>query len=220
MYWTVQYCPSKSVPMRPASQERQQRMFAAARDLFFTRGYRVSMDAVAHYAGVSKQTVYAHFGSKEGLFRAVVDDFLGPQRASLDPDSADLAATLNEFALIHLRQAAEPRALAAGRILLAEAQRFPREAQALFTAGAEAVLQPLAECLRRAMQRSELRCDDPAAAAELLLGMLNGLDMDRQRFGLPGRSDETQISAWTHRAVAAFLRAYAPESKHRARKTP
>lgn len=109
------------------------------------------MDAVAQHAGVSKQTVYANFGSKKDLFRAVVDDFLCPQRASLDPESTHLAATLREFAQIHLRQTAEPRALATSRILLAEAQRFPREAQALLIAGVDAVLKPLAECLRRAM---------------------------------------------------------------------
>ena len=35
---------------------------------------RASVDAIAADAGVSKMTVYSNFGSKEGLFQAVVRD--------------------------------------------------------------------------------------------------------------------------------------------------
>src|SRR5665648_745644 len=46
-------------------------------------GYELaSMDKIAETAGVSKRTVYNHFGSKENLFQAIVDDFLA-QRQSL-----------------------------------------------------------------------------------------------------------------------------------------
>src|SRR5438067_10651894 len=47
----------------------------AARRAFLASGFgAVSMDAIAREAGVSKATVYAHFGSKEELFGAVVAD--------------------------------------------------------------------------------------------------------------------------------------------------
>src|SRR5689334_18399264 len=45
----------------------------AATDVFLRHGYvAASMDEVAAVAGVSKQTVYKHFGSKEQLFLAVI----------------------------------------------------------------------------------------------------------------------------------------------------
>jgi len=44
----------------------------AASALFLDRGYSVSIDDIAAAAGVSKQTVYARFASKEELFEAVV----------------------------------------------------------------------------------------------------------------------------------------------------
>lgn len=47
----------------------------AAREHFHAHGLqRASVDAIAADASVSKMTVYSHFGSKEGLFGAVVRD--------------------------------------------------------------------------------------------------------------------------------------------------
>ena len=60
------------------------------------------------------------------------------------------------------------------------------------------------------MRRGLLRHDDPHCAAELLLGMIVGLDFDRQRFMVPHR-DTTQAQAqWAEFAVDGFLRAFSP----------
>ena len=45
----------------------------AARRLLLAEGFDVSMDAVATEAGVSKVTVYNHFGTKQALFTGVVE---------------------------------------------------------------------------------------------------------------------------------------------------
>jgi AcrR family transcriptional regulator len=46
-----------------------------ARRLFATRGYAgASTEAIVASAGVTKGALYHHFGDKEGLFRAVVED--------------------------------------------------------------------------------------------------------------------------------------------------
>ena len=49
-----------------------ERLLTAARELFYADGYGVSVDAIAERAAVAKPTVYAHFGSKEGLIAAVL----------------------------------------------------------------------------------------------------------------------------------------------------
>ena len=49
------------------------RMRQAARELWLHHGYAASMSAVAERAGCSKQTIYAHFGTKDELFRQVID---------------------------------------------------------------------------------------------------------------------------------------------------
>ena len=60
-------------PGRPKSEEKALAIRNAAIDLFMAEGMdRTSMDAIAAAAGVSKQTVYSHFNSKEDLFRSCV----------------------------------------------------------------------------------------------------------------------------------------------------
>ena len=54
------------------------RILDAACGLFAERGYGgSSVREVCEAAGVTKPTLYYHFGSKEGLFRAIVDLHLG-----------------------------------------------------------------------------------------------------------------------------------------------
>lgn len=57
-------------------EDRRQRVFQAVRDLLAEQGLRISMDAVAQRAGCSKQTLYAHFGSKQELLKGMVHDNL------------------------------------------------------------------------------------------------------------------------------------------------
>src|SRR6185437_6781058 len=60
---------------RPRDPERKRRILEAAQSHFNEHGLeRASVDAIAAEAGVSKMTVYSNFGSKEGLFEAVVQD--------------------------------------------------------------------------------------------------------------------------------------------------
>jgi AcrR family transcriptional regulator len=60
--------------MGRSGQETHARILAVAYGLFYRRGYgRVSMDAVAEAAGVTKRTVYQHFESKDALVGALLD---------------------------------------------------------------------------------------------------------------------------------------------------
>jgi AcrR family transcriptional regulator len=51
------------------------RLLAAARGVFAERGYNgASLDAVSEHAGCTKGALYHHFGSKEGLLLALLDE--------------------------------------------------------------------------------------------------------------------------------------------------
>lgn len=67
--------------------ETRSRVIAAARELFVEGGfYQASMEEIARRADVARATVYHQFGSKLGVFEAVIADF--EDRAGLDALSA------------------------------------------------------------------------------------------------------------------------------------
>jgi AcrR family transcriptional regulator len=71
--------------------ETRDRLLAAAADLFAAQGIdAVSVDAVAEAAGRTSGAVYAHFGSKQGLLLALLDE---GKRSVLTGLSAEVAET-------------------------------------------------------------------------------------------------------------------------------
>src|SRR5256885_16619682 len=89
---------SMSMPdMREEAVGKAALILRGARRAFLAAGFgAVSMDAIAREAGVSKATVYAHFGSKEDLFGPVVADaaeerFAGFSARQIDPPALDAA---------------------------------------------------------------------------------------------------------------------------------
>ena len=60
-----------------AAEESRKQVLAQARALFLDRGYgRTTISAIAHAAGVSKESVYKGFGGKPGLVRAIYEQSL------------------------------------------------------------------------------------------------------------------------------------------------
>lgn len=194
--------------------DRHQRMRDAARELWLEHGYRTSMDAVARRAGCSKQTVYAHFGSKEGLFRCVVEDLIAPVMANLDMRAGDLRASLQAFAQAHAEQLGSAESVARRRILISEAPRFPNEANALWRGGLEAIRKRLGVVIAAAMRRGELRKDNADVAAEIFLGLNNGIELERLFFGPSSRATRSRRKRWADQAVTYFLRLYSAAPPH------
>ncbi len=63
----------RSYSKGPAPNVRQ-RILAAAAEIFGSKGYAAtSVGEIATNAGITKPSLYYHFGSKEGLYRAVLD---------------------------------------------------------------------------------------------------------------------------------------------------
>ena len=180
------------------------------RELMAEQGFRVSMDAVAARAGCSKQTLYSHFGSKQELMRSVMQEHLEMATARLDGTDADPRTVLLAFAMEHLQRLSDPHVITTCQLFSAEASQFPEEARALYRDGCDTLQQRLARWLETAKQRGQLEHDDPHCAAELLLGMIVGLDFERQRFSVPHRDTDAKRLQWVEFAVDSFLRAFSP----------
>jgi AcrR family transcriptional regulator len=88
-----------------AESNLRDRVLKAAGELFYSDGYGVTIDAVAAHAGVAKPTVYAHFGSKETLIEAMLQDSVSVWFADLAAEIArhdgdPVAQLLAPFALV------------------------------------------------------------------------------------------------------------------------
>ena len=196
-------------PALPTSPSTYQRVLDAACTLFLREGYRVSMESVARQAGVAKQTVYAHFESKESLFRAAARALLEPLHEALAPSPSDLPEFLFEVARQYMRYVNTSEAAALCHMLSAQVPRFPRLAADMYQHGLGQVQEHLAERLGQAMAGGDLRQDDPAIAAELFLSMIAGLEPQRSWCGVPTRGQTAQDN-WTRHAVNMFIQLYAP----------
>jgi TetR/AcrR family transcriptional repressor of mexJK operon len=191
-------------------------VLVAAQRLFFARGVEaVSMEAVAAEARVSKMTLYGLFPDKNLLFEAVIGSvgaalFEGLQSTTAMPPLS-LAETLTTFGTRLLSLTTHPDVLAFDRLMGAQAARWPDLARRFHEAGPARALAMLAGMIGQAAARGEVDVDDPTAAAQDFVGLLQGMGMSRLHLGIDAPPDAATIEARTRRAVKVFMRAYSSD---------
>lgn len=195
---------------RSAAKDRA--IVEAATDVFMRRGYkRASMDAIAAEAGVSKQTIYHHYGSKQALFAAVVDarceQLLQPLHAP-DLYARDIEEALRSLARQFLELILSPASLGLYRMLIAEAQRFPELGRIAYEHGPRAAVGVLADYLREQVRRGRITADDPELAAEQFFGKLLGHIQLRALLEVERRPPPARLEAHVDNAVRSFLAAH------------
>jgi AcrR family transcriptional regulator len=106
---------------------------------FFERGYAAtSMSAIAEELGGSKATLWAHFGSKEDLFAAVIDDQIETFARDIDEvliSQIYSVPTLHRFCLRFLECLLRDNAIQLFRLLLSDGERFPEITEMFYTRG-------------------------------------------------------------------------------------
>ncbi|MGE0258196.1 MAG: TetR/AcrR family transcriptional regulator [Alphaproteobacteria bacterium] len=203
-------------PAQNEPQGKAEAVLAAAECAFLAAGFgAVTMDAVARAAGVSKATVYAHYGRKEALFGAVVAR-LSERRfhsfsvEALDP--VDIEASLTAIATQFLELVLSPEAIALNRIIIAEVIRFPALGAVFWGAGPERTRLQIERFLRRADAAGSLAIANPRLAAEQFIALARGEIHLRSLLRLEDPGDPRLLKAAAERAVATFLRAFAAET--------
>lgn len=165
--------PTDGTPMT-SSERKRHAILVAAEALFLGGGYLgTSMDDVAARSMVSKQTVYAHFGSKEALFIALVSamtDGASDDVHSVDPAvqpaaDGDVAGYLSDYAERQLAVVLTPRLLRLRRLVIGEVARFPDLARALYESGPQRAIAAMAGDFERLAARGLLDLPDPVEAA-------------------------------------------------------
>lgn len=204
-------------PGRPKDMEKRAAILVAAKALFIRNAFAgTSMDAIAADAGVSKLTVYSHFGDKDNLFREVIrsriEDLLPEETYTFDPQT-DIRDTLLRVALIHAHLDCNAETVGTFRAILSDCrQGNPRYGKLIWEEGATRTHGLMERLLQQAVDAGQLDLDDVARASMQFLSLIKGNLMMRQMFGCAEcpESHAAEIESNARAGVDMFLRAYLP----------
>ncbi len=216
--------PAKSAQAKPTSPGRPKDLgkraaiLDAAKRMFTAHGFeRVSMDQIAAEAGVSKLTVYSHFGDKETLFSAAISAKCEEQLANglfaVDPDTS-LREQLLGIGRAFLALITSEEALAIHRVVTT--QPPPAKLGQLFwEAGPRRVQQALESFLRDEIAAGALDIPDVHRAAAQFLCLLKGEPHMLMLCGCAQTRMMRRAEAHVQATVDMFLRAYAHRRRRR-----
>jgi TetR/AcrR family transcriptional regulator, regulator of autoinduction and epiphytic fitness len=187
-------------------------ILGGAIDVFISMGYELaSMDKIAETAGVSKRTVYNHFGSKENLFQAIVNDFLA-QRQSLKTITYDPEKSLGEqllaFANAEIFLINSPKRLEISRfltIVFLKDINYARETVAKYPPNYIVLL----EWLKQAEKDGKIKADNLLLAARVFYALVEGAITYPGLFS--GGINKSAFEPMLDEIIATFLAKYSNE---------
>ncbi|WP_374224860.1 TetR/AcrR family transcriptional regulator [Paenarthrobacter sp. DKR-5] len=160
------------VRLRMTGVQRRTQLIQVSRGLFAIRGLDgTTIEDIAAAAGVSKPVIYEHFGSKEGLFRQVVDEEFHILLAAITGALAEEAGprVLLERAALALLTYIEDRT-DGFRILMRDAP--PSQPETAFSTLLSKVAARVEHILSDEFARRGFSADDGAMYAQMLVGMV------------------------------------------------
>ena len=188
---------------------RREAFMAAGSEVFQEKGFaNATLDDVIGRSGGSRQTLYALFGGKQGLFEAIVADSCETIFHGLALD--DLASKPPEEALVevgirYLTVVISPECLNLHRLVIAETPRIPGMAQLFWQSGPARSRAFLAEFFERQIARGLLQMPDSHVAADQFLAMLSGDVRLQCLLGLRKPPTESEVGEIVKAAVRRFL---------------
>lgn len=195
---------------RPADAAKREAIIAAASRMFFEVGFAATaIEQVASKAGVSKVTVYNHFGDKRGLFKATVEHECEKMRDYFDLDVSegkDLSLRLRELGEAMTAFLARPEMTRFELRIAAETEHEPEIGRSFLQAGPYNMRQTFAGWLANEVECGRLEIDDLYLAAEQFVSMCKGFADLERRFGavMDAQRNQERIDG----AVHVFLKTY------------
>lgn len=193
---------------RSKSEQKRQNIIDAASELFLTHGFEgTSMDQVAEQAGVSKQTVYSHFGNKEELFtttiefkcrtHALTDELFNPDRPAeqvLSELAKDFSDLITSDEAIRLRRVCSTGAEQRSKV------------SALFV---EAGPKKLKDKMRLYLeQQTELAIPNSRFAAQQFFSLIRGELCFRKELGMDTSDIADELPDYLASCVTLFMQAH------------
>ncbi|WP_371094499.1 TetR/AcrR family transcriptional regulator [Sinorhizobium sp. CB9] len=195
----------------------------AAADVFCRQGFAAaSIDEIAMGACVSRQTVYNHYGEKETLFMAVVEDVMARMNATLFsilstfPENSDnLEEDLAAFSVrLNKNCVCNHDGKFLRKLVQMEGERYPHLFETWRQQGPCKLNSALAALFARLGQDGVLKIDDFDVAARQFVALGNA---DLQMITLLGGTPtDEELESAARNAVRTFLCAYSHPAKEKA----
>lgn len=201
------------------SDSKRQAILETAYGLFRAHGFeKTTMAEISARVGGSKATLYSYFASKEELFvecvMSVLQNYMSETLKYLDTAGSDPARALVRFGASVLRFICSAEQVEVRRMVIAEAVRSGTGK--LFFDKLTALRAQVSAFLLGCMSAGTLRNDDPELAADHLGALLEAEVLEPLLLHVRDDSpQEEEIERAAERAIATFLRAYAPAETYR-----
>ncbi|QYR22260.1 TetR/AcrR family transcriptional regulator [Paenibacillus sp. sptzw28] len=162
------------------AQAKQAQIRSAAERLFLKNGFAAtSMDAITAEAGVSKQTIYTYYPSKEDLLVDVLKQVIHGltdnlfSLGSMVINSRDeLRQALNALAHQFISTLMQSSYLALVRVIIAESPRFPQLGKLFRSTVPEQVVKSVSAILEQSNVKGLVKITDVNGAVRMFVGPL------------------------------------------------
>ncbi len=201
----------RMVNVRSKSESKRKQILEAATVLFTEQGYSsTSMDLIAKNAGVSKQTVYSHFGNKDELFAASIKqkcDSYHMTEISV-ADASEPEEILFVLAKRFLAMLTSKEALAIHKICAYESKSYPQLSELFYQEGPERIANEVAQLMADFNNKKQLNIAEPKFAALQFLNMAKGECWMRVEFNTEKQISEQEIDLYLKSSIAMFIKGY------------
>jgi len=188
---------------------RRDAFLEAGRAVFHEKGFSdATLDDVIAKSGGSRQTLYALFGGKQGLFEAIVSDNCETIYRGMTQDALagrPPAEVLEEVGARYLTIVTSPDCLSLNRMVISEAPRMPELAQRFWSLGPGRSRAFLTAFFESQIARGTLQLTDAGAAASQFLEMLSGTTRMQCLLGVRQAPSKSEMKTIVKGAVKQFL---------------
>lgn len=194
------------------SERRRQKILEYAKPIFLEHGYRdTRIDEIVSAAGGSKQSIYLHFGSKKGLYEAIIHEMAKEAEIDFSLDSCkseSISATLRDFSESYLNHVLSEDVVKLLRVIISHSNIDKAGANLFRRFGPEEHYGQLSKYFDHLVEQKRLHVPDTYLAAKQFLATLRADMQIRALTNIDYRPTQVEISESINTAVDGFINAY------------
>ena len=192
-------------------ERRHEAILDAAEALFIEQGYDgTSLAEIVRRSGGSLATPYELFGNKQGLLYAIAArwrDKMADEAIASDPAASQSPAEiLMRYARHRGRMLNSPRMIALIRMIVSESLRDRAFALQTYRAMHLPAIQDLSDLFAQWAVAGKARIDDPRAAAEMFLSLIEGDSILSMLTGVADGVLSEEQTAWRMRPFLSYFK--------------